>query len=123
MRIDHAGAFPRPTAARVLWLGVREEREDLLADLHARVVAAVGEAEPDLPALDLVRSRPWRPHVTVARPRAGALRTPGGFLGHDPGVVWEPTEAALLASVPAGEGTPPRYLPRARFPLAANSGD
>lgn len=53
------GAFPRPTGARVLWVGLRDESEGL------RVIARAldHELERDFPP----EKRPFTAHLTVAR--------------------------------------------------------
>lgn len=56
------GAFPRPTRAGVLWVGLVAGADDL-QDLHARTEDALVGAgvEPD--------DRPFRPHLTISRIR------------------------------------------------------
>ena len=65
-----------------------------LADLRARLGSA-------LDALDLpVESRPWRPHVTLARKASGA-HPPREF----PAIMWRVAPAyALVRSLPGGRG-------------------
>ena len=64
LTIAGAGAFPAPARARVLWLGVRPD-----PTLHA-LYRAVDAACADV---GLGReSRPFRPHLTIGRPRPGA---------------------------------------------------
>lgn len=62
-----AGAFPGGGSPRVLWLGIADGRNALLAaerDISARL-AKLGIAEED---------RPYSPHLTLAR-----VREPGGL--------------------------------------------
>ncbi len=56
------GAFPRPTKAAVLWLGVAEGSEPL-TDLAAYVEAAAVEAG------FMPEERPFHPHLTLSRVR------------------------------------------------------
>lgn len=110
LRLARAGAFPRPGRERVLWVGVEDRGAGELGRLHARVLDAVEAAGFDA-ALD--RARPFRPHVTVARPRRGSV--PASFYALEVDRVWEPREACLVESVRA-DG-PALYRPMARFPL------
>ncbi len=58
------GAFPKPAVARVVWVGVRDGQP--LVSLAARV-------EAELEGLGFAREeRPFHPHVTLGRLRAGA---------------------------------------------------
>ncbi|MGI9611029.1 MAG: RNA 2',3'-cyclic phosphodiesterase [Acidimicrobiia bacterium] len=56
------GAFPRPSKATVLWLGV-ENGSDALNDLAGTVEAAVVEAG------FMPEERPFHPHLTLSRVR------------------------------------------------------
>jgi RNA 2',3'-cyclic 3'-phosphodiesterase len=56
------GAFPRPAASRVLWVGVRDPADHLGA-LHGVVEAAARAAGFE------GESRPYSPHLTIARLR------------------------------------------------------
>ena len=114
--LSGAGGFPRRGAERVLWLGVREEPAGAarLAELHRRALAAAAAAGIDLG--DEAR-RPYRPHVTVARPRRAPGRAPEAFHALALELAFAPAEALLLESV-QGPG-PPIYTPRAAFPLPA----
>ncbi len=78
LRLSGAGAFPPRGRARVVWLGVAPAPE--LTALHAAVedaCAAVGLGR---------EQRPFRPHLTVGRPRHGVALP-------------EPALAAALARV------------------------
>ena len=57
------GAFPTPAHARVAWYGV-EDADDRLSHLASAVAVAL--------ALDGDGSRPFRPHLTLARARREA---------------------------------------------------
>ena len=64
LRLSGAGVFPPRGRPRVLWVGV--EPAPTLAALH-------GVVEDACAAVGLGRAgRPFRPHLTVARPRPGA---------------------------------------------------
>ena len=69
MTLAGAGAFPRRGAPRVLWAGV--------ADGKDRLLALEGEVSARLAPLGLAEeARPYSPHLTLARVReAGGLRT------------------------------------------------
>jgi RNA 2',3'-cyclic 3'-phosphodiesterase len=60
LRLEGFGAFPRPSRARVLWLGAGEGRERLI-DLRRRVLDAVRAAGLEGDA------KPYTPHLTLAR--------------------------------------------------------
>ncbi len=108
-----AGAFPRRGAERVLWVGLREEPErGALARLHAATLVAAEEAGLDTRE---ERGRPFRPHVSVARPRTGGA-VPASFYDLALEEPWRPDAVQLVASLPA-DG-PRRYEARASFPLA-----
>lgn len=62
IRVEGAGAFPPRGAPRVLWIGVND-LEGQLAELHARIEAEFAKA--GFPK----ESRPFRPHLTLARVR------------------------------------------------------
>ena len=68
--ITGVGGFPSPAGARVLWLGL-DDRGDRCGELARAVQEALS---PTFPA----ESRPFTPHITVARsPRSLDLRDPG----------------------------------------------
>lgn len=114
LAIDHAGAFPRPGHERVLWLGVRErDHPGRLGRLVEGVLAAARGAGLDTSAED---GRPFRPHVTIARPRRRRPAVPEAFYALAPGLEWTPGELLLLESVRAPSG-PPVYEPRERLEL------
>ncbi|HEX9856425.1 MAG TPA: RNA 2',3'-cyclic phosphodiesterase [Acidimicrobiia bacterium] len=105
------GAFPRPSNATVLWLGI-EAGAGRLVDLAAAVEAATVGAGfgPE--------ERPFHPHLTLSRIRphedvSGVVESFPGFplkLGVD-GVT-------LFRSI-LGGATPARYEPVERFPLTS----
>lgn len=102
------GTFPRPSAARVLWLGVEDRGETLqqLATLLESAARAVGFAP---------EHRPFRPHLTLARFRHPADLRP--MLPNLPTVrERSPVDRLLLLRSELGSG-PPRYSAAATFPL------
>lgn len=66
LTVEGAGTFPPHGAARVLWLGVRDD-DGQLARLHFRLDRECGHAGFPL------ESKPFKPHLTLAR-----LRSPQG---------------------------------------------
>lgn len=64
------GGFPRPSAARILWLGV--EPEPAMDELCARLWKALLEARIPFD------TKPFKPHITLARPKAPSDITPLG---------------------------------------------
>ncbi len=113
--LDRFGCFPRPGAERVLWAGVGGAGLVPLRALQAAIEAAVTGAgfEPE--------SRPWAPHVTLARVRGARPGRPAGSGGSDrpagsagsrvpPAlyaepleIPWTPGALALVRSLPASE--------------------
>ncbi len=60
LQIEHAGTFPNPRNARVVWIGVSGDMEKL-SKLHAAV-------EDSMARLGMEReNRPFTPHLTLAR--------------------------------------------------------
>lgn len=119
--LRRAGAFPEGERhrgrERVFWIDVEESRPGGLAGLAADVAAACVAlgARAD--------ERPWRAHVTVARPtdRRGA-RAPERFFELDLGLVWQPNRVALVQSLAGREradGGRESYRVIADFALAA----
>ncbi|MBX5466371.1 MAG: RNA 2',3'-cyclic phosphodiesterase [Firmicutes bacterium] len=96
--LDQSGTFGPPQAPRAIWVGSRTVPRPL-ARIQAETLAAaraVGfEAE----------SNPWRPHVTVARPRRG----PSGPLPPWRPVTVAITQVALVHSTLTPSG--PIYRP------------
>ena len=94
-------AFPRRGAERVLWMGAREaDGGARLAELHRRVLEGVEAAGFDTEA---ERRRTYRPHVTVARPRARGS-VPGAFYAVDFERDWQPEAVSLVESVKVARG-------------------
>lgn len=114
IQIGGWGTFPRPSAARVLWLGV-EDPAGTLGNL-ARVLESVARAV-GFPAED----RPFRPHLTLARFRSPADLRP--LLGSLPAIVapsWVDRLTLFRSDLGAG---PPRYSGVATFPLTSQLKD
>ena len=112
VRIAGAGAFPRLSAPRVLWLGVdagAEHLADLAGRLEARLAAAgwPREDRPFAAHLTIARSD----DATAARPVAEALVRRGAVLA----VSWTADRAILYESRPGPGGA--RYEPLAVVPL------
>ena len=110
VRMGGAGAFPDPRHARVLWLGLTEGVE-VLSRL-AGEVAARSER------LGHVReTRPFRPHVTLARFGAPSdLRTMIAEIGDDPiGPAWQVDAVTVYESLRRSDGS--EYVERATIPL------
>jgi len=108
-----AGAFPKRGRERVLWLGVEEERPGRLDSLWRGVLAGAGRAGFDTAA---DAARPFRPHITVARPRRTPARVPAPFYALSPRRPWTPGELSLVESRRAATG-PPEYVPLERLAL------
>ncbi|HLU46451.1 MAG TPA: RNA 2',3'-cyclic phosphodiesterase [Planctomycetota bacterium] len=121
-RLGELGVFGSRASPRVLWLGV-EDRGGRLARLQAAIETAVrGAGFPP-------ESRPWRPHITLARGKQPARR--GRGMPRDaleevaarapeetaswPGLDFPVRELVLLSSVLGSGGSV--YTPRWRVRL------
>jgi 2'-5' RNA ligase len=110
--IEGAGAFPQVRRPRVVWLGVADGSEPLLA-LHQAIDEALR------PLGHRGDSRPFKPHLTLGYVREGsamagltsAIVKAADF---DAGVT-DVTEVVVMASHPDAGG--PRYEVLARCPL------
>ncbi len=73
LRVRGAGAFPAPSRARVLWVGVDDDNGALaaLASAVERTAVQLGFSP---------EKRAFRPHVTVARARRRPIRLPPSFI-------------------------------------------
>jgi len=91
IRVAGSGAFPDPLDARILWAGIDDPGNRL-----ARLAAAIGE------------SKPYVPHLTVARCRG--VRAPKAFLDLALDLPWTPDEVVLVESRPGSSG--PDRFPR-----------
>ena len=109
------GAFPARGRERVLWLGVRErgERSGRLAELQRAVVAGLAAFGWDVGG----NETPFRPHVTVARPRrgGGAPEIASAFYEFAPKASFECPVVELMESVRGAEVA--RYETVFRLPL------
>jgi RNA 2',3'-cyclic 3'-phosphodiesterase len=111
-QLGGAGAFPDTTRARVLWLGFADGTSVL-----ERVAAAVVERTAVLG--HEADTRPFRPHLTLARFRdptdvRGAIAT----FGDEPvGPAWNVDAIAVYESERFADGA--RYTERARIRLPA----
>jgi 2'-5' RNA ligase len=111
MQLDGAGAFPSPGRGTVLWLGISDGRQDL--------VAIAGSAGAATAALGFgAEARPFSPHLTIARASQPTdLAEPVAALGSGPaGPPWLVDEVVLLESATLPTGAVYREV--ARFPLS-----
>ncbi|HED66844.1 MAG TPA: hypothetical protein ENJ09_14965 [Planctomycetes bacterium] len=118
------GTFPARGVPRVLFVALDPERGAAeLSELVRRARSAAQSAGVAAQELERAASRPFRPHVTVARPRRakGAAALPGAFRGLALELAFHPTEAVLMRSV-RGDGAA-RYPSLVRIPLAVHAGD
>ena len=110
VRLGGAGAFPSARRGRVLWLGLAEG-----TDVVARLASGVAQCLAPLGYEG--DTRPFRPHLTLARSaRPSDLRAPVAALGRDPvGPGWEVGVLTVYESRLRSEGA--RYLERATIVL------
>lgn len=110
LRLTRPGAFPGRGRERVLWAGVQDLHEPHLAALAAAV------AERCCAHGIQLETRPFRPHVTLARVRAAARgEVPDAFYEQDPALNWQPQRARWVVSLEAGG--PRLFQPGAVLPL------
>lgn len=123
-----SGAFPTMDDPVALWLEVSETFDSYgrLGVLRNRS-RQVGFAHGWRPTR-ADRERPFRPHVTVARTRPGAL-VPAGFFELDVERAWLPVDVTLFASRrgaqegrPTGAEAGERYRALASWPLVVRPG-
>ena len=111
LSLGGAGAFPTAARARVLWTGVKGDR-DGLGMLAMRVAAAARRAG----APPAQQGREYEPHLTLARCRAPAdVRTLVATLGGFAGTPWTAGEIYLIRSRLQEQ---PRYETLGAWPLA-----
>jgi 2'-5' RNA ligase len=101
IRVAGTGAFPDERSARVLWAGIDDPGHRL-----PHLAAAVGE------------SKPYTPHLTVARCRG--VRAPESFLDLELDLPWTPDEVVLVESRPGSAG-PDRFPRIESFRLSSDS--
>ena len=114
LRLGEVGCFPPRGAPRVLWVGA--------ADESGGCARWIGTTRPSLEPLGFeAESRPYHPHITLARSRgpAGsrAIEAVRQRLRQPAAIVWDVHEVLLLESIVGPGGS--QYLPVARFPLVA----
>ena len=107
LRIDHLGAFPKPSKANVVWAGVDRGQQRLfqlaeIADERAMDVGIVGE------------ERPFRPHLTLSRVRPQV--SVADLMDEELDVLWRVDGLVLFRTLP-GRGTV-RYEPLEAFSLS-----
>ena len=113
LRLGTAGAFPGFSRPRVLWIGAEErDAADHLAECRRAVVEALQARGIEL-GEEL--ARPFRPHVTVARPRGARANVPDAFRALDFALDWDPASVVLFESRPAAGGS--QYEPLGTWPL------
>lgn len=118
LRLGTAGAFPGFSRPRVLWIGAEERlvrgASGRLAECRRAVVEALQAGGIEL-GDEL--ARPFRPHVTVARPRGPRASVPA-FRALTLALDWDPAAVVLYESRPASGGS--LYEPLGTWPLAAS---
>ncbi len=114
LSIAGAGAFPSATRGRVLWAGIRADRQSLaaLADSVAAGARRSGAPPPD-------EGRRYHPHLTLARCREPTdLTELAADLAGFAGSTWTASEISLITSYLGAE---PRYTELQRWPLGAGA--
>jgi RNA 2',3'-cyclic 3'-phosphodiesterase len=116
LRTSHIGAFPSPTRARVIWLGLNGDVPQLAA-LSRAIESIGGEPVPQS------TKRPFKAHITLARLRDRAASPPD--FGEAIGAVEVPVvdqavdRIQLVRSVLDPKG--PTYTAIAEWPLGARA--
>jgi len=103
------GAFPSPRRPRVLWVGVLDEPPGSLAGLAAVIERAARESGFS-PA-----TRPFHPHLTLARARWGSAARLPAAADPDEASAVTVEELVLFCSEPGPGGA--RYTALERYPL------
>ena len=116
-----AGSFPDGERPRALWEGVEETFDSLgrIAALRNRAlqVAYCHGLRPRRAD----RERPFRPHVTVARPGSGAA-IPGDYFEDRDASRWLPVDVTLFESFGKESPDGSRYRVLAAWPLVVRPG-
>ncbi len=114
LRVAGAGAFPEPVRAKVLWMGLQGDVDELgrLAR-NVRAAATATGANPD--------GKPFSPHLSVSRLRKVAHEAKWvEVLSTYRGPSWRTDSIELVASyLHEGPRGRPRYETVATFPLTA----
>lgn len=116
-----AGSFPHGERPRVLWEGVEETFESMgrLAALRNRALQVA--YSHGLRPRRADRERPFRPHVTVARPGPGA-EVPEEFFDERDAGRWLPVDVTLYESLGGGSADGSRYRALGAWPLVVRPG-
>ncbi len=112
--LEDLGAFPRVSHPRVVWVGIKNGQEDLMA--------LASSVESALSRLGIPKEeRPFSPHLTIGRVRSSDRLTPlvqklqsASFKGKVPAPV---DHLTLYQSALSPQG--PTYTPLAQFPLGS----
>jgi 2'-5' RNA ligase len=110
LTLDGVGFFGKPTAARILWAGVR--KSEALARLWAKVETSVQSA--GLPP----EERKFSPHITLARLKGAPEIRLQRFVAENADFLAGPLPVerfVLFSSFRSGSG--PIYTPEADYPL------
>ena len=114
-RVGGVGCFPPRASPRVLWVGVREEGERALANLHRGLAATVSSHGIE------VEARPFSPHLTLGRARVRlsrrAVERSVAALG-EPDLGELPVDHCILYRSILGEGGA-RYEPQSTARLGS----
>ena len=118
LRLEMTGVFTAPARPSVLWLGLADPTGEL-ARLHGRL-------EDEFAALNFPReTRPFRPHVTLARARAATRETRGLARRHlelaFDAVAFEVSEIVLMSSRLGPGGSAYTQLSRHRLGAGADA--
>src|SRR5207244_6638048 len=120
LRTGALGCFPSGRQPRVLWLGLDGDLEPLgaLRDAVEEAISPLGWPDPQAGA----PTRPFAPHLTLARLRPDASHAERAGIGQACGTIWPPPpthfavqEVSLMLSELRPDGA--RYTPLARVPL------
>lgn len=115
------GAFPNADAARSVWAGVAESADSLgrLAAIRNRALQVGLSHGCRPPRVDA--SRPFQPHVTLARPRT-EVPIEASALDFGAERNWLPVDVTLFQSLPGRGAGGDRYQTLHAWPLAVRPG-